>query len=51
MEKQRKPLSFGMTMLASAVGVVVVSLISGLIMFICMIAMIINYSVKSLHGY
>ena len=44
MEKQRKPLSFGMTMLASAVGVVVVSLVSGLIMFICMIAMIISLS-------
>lgn len=36
----KKPLSFGMTMLASAVGMVIVSLISGLITFIILIAMV-----------
>lgn len=35
-----KPLSFGKTMLASALGVVVVSLISALLMFIMMIGMV-----------
>lgn len=42
MENQRKPLSFGMTMLASAVGVVVVSALGGLLTFISMIAMVIS---------
>ncbi len=36
----KKPLSFGMTMLASALGVVIVSIVSGLLMFIIMIAMV-----------
>ena len=36
----KKPLSFGMTMLASALGVVIVSIISGIIFFIIMIAMV-----------
>lgn len=44
MEKQRKPLTFGMTLLASALGVVVVSVLSGLLMFIMMIAMVISLS-------
>ena len=42
MEKQKKPLSFAMTMLASALGVVVVSIVSGLIMFFSMIAMVLS---------
>ena len=41
---ERKPLSFGMTMLASAVGVVIVSAVSGLITFIMMIAMVASLS-------
>lgn len=36
----KKPLSFGMTMLASALGVVIVSVISGILFFIIMIAMV-----------
>ncbi len=36
----KKPLSFGMTMLASALGVVIVSVVFGLLMFILMIAMV-----------
>ncbi len=36
----KKPLSFGMTMLASALGVVIVSIVGGLLMFIIMIAMV-----------
>ena len=39
---ERKPLSFGMTMLASAVGVVIVSVVSGLIMFFSMLAMVLS---------
>lgn len=39
---ERKPLSFGMTMLASAVGVVIVSALGGLLTFISMIAMVIS---------
>jgi protease-4 len=38
---ERKPLSFGMTMLASAVGVVIVSVLSGIVMFISMICMVV----------
>ena len=38
---ERKPLSFGMTMLATAVGVVIVSVISSIIMFISMICMVV----------
>lgn len=41
---ERKPLSFGMTMLASAVGVVIVSVLSGLVMFISMIFMMVSLS-------
>ena len=41
---ERKPLSFGMTMLASAVGVVIVSVLSGLLTFIMMIAMVASLS-------
>ena len=41
-QNQRKPLSFGMTMLASAVGVVIVSALGGLLTFISMIAMVIS---------
>lgn len=37
---ERKPLSFGMTMLASALGVVIVSVVGGLLTFIMMIAMV-----------
>lgn len=40
----KKPLSFAQTMLASALGVVIVSLISGLIMFITMISMVVSFS-------
>ncbi|MBO7100613.1 MAG: signal peptide peptidase SppA [Bacteroidales bacterium] len=40
MEKQKKPLSFGMTMLASALGIVIVSVLGGLITFISMIVMV-----------
>jgi len=40
----RKPLSFGTTMLASALGVVIVSVVSGLIMFISMIVMVATLS-------
>ncbi len=40
----RKPLSFGSTMLASALGVVIVSVVSGLIMFISMIVMVATLS-------
>ncbi len=39
---ERKPLSFSMTMLASALGVVIVSVVGGLITFISMIVMIIS---------
>lgn len=39
---ERKPLSFGMTMLASAVGIVIVSILGGLLTFISMIAMVIS---------
>ena len=39
-----KPLSFGMTMLASALGVVVVSVVSGLLMFIMLISMVVALS-------
>lgn len=38
---ERKPLSFGMTMLASAVGVVIVSVVSSIVMFISMICMVV----------
>lgn len=38
---ERKPLSFGMTMLATAVGVVIVSVVSSIIMFISMICMVV----------
>ncbi len=38
---ERKPLNFGMTMLATALGVVIVSVVSGLIMFISMIVMVV----------
>ncbi|MBP5528050.1 MAG: signal peptide peptidase SppA [Bacteroidales bacterium] len=41
---ERKPLSFGMTMLASAVGVVIVSVLSGLATFVMMIAMMVSLS-------
>ena len=44
MEKNRKPLSFSMTMLASALGIVIVSVISGIITFISMIAMVATMS-------
>ena len=37
---EKKPLSFGMTMLASALGVVIVSVVGGLLSFISMIAMV-----------
>lgn len=37
---EKKPLSFGMTMLASAAGVVAVSVVCGLIMFVSMIVMV-----------
>ena len=40
----KKPLSFGMTMLASALGVVIVSFVSGLIWFIVMIALVASMS-------
>ncbi len=40
----KKPLSFGMTMLASALGVVVVSVVSGLLMFIMLISMVVALS-------
>ncbi|MBP5677915.1 MAG: signal peptide peptidase SppA [Bacteroidales bacterium] len=39
---ENKPLSFGKTMLASALGVVIVSLVSGLLMFIMMMAMVVS---------
>ena len=38
---ERKPLSFGMTMLATAVGVVLVSVVSSIVMFISMICMVV----------
>ena len=37
---EKKPLSFGMTMLASALGVVIVSVVGGLLSFISMIVMV-----------
>ena len=37
---EKKPLSFGMTMLASALGVVIVSVLGGLLTFISMIIMV-----------
>lgn len=40
----KKPLSFGMTMLATALGVVIVSVVSGLITFIMMIVMVASLS-------
>lgn len=40
----QKPLSFGATMLASAVGVVIVSVVGGIISFIMMIAMVASLS-------
>ena len=40
MSDNKKPLSFGKTMLASALGVVIVSLVGGLLTFIFMIAMV-----------
>ena len=43
-KKERKPLSFGKTMLASALGVVIVSVLSGLIMFIMMMLMVLSIS-------
>lgn len=39
---ERKPLSFGATMLASALGVVIVSVVSGLLMLIMMISMVVS---------
>ena len=39
---EKKPLSFGMTMLASALGVVVVSVVGGLLTFLTMIAMVVS---------
>ena len=42
--KERKPLSFGMTMLASALGVVIVSVLSGLVMLIMTIVMLVSMS-------
>lgn len=41
---ERKPLSFGATMLASALGVVIVSVVSGLLMLIMMISMVVSLS-------
>ena len=40
MSETRKPLSFGMTMLASALGVVIVSVVGGLLTFFMMIGML-----------
>ena len=39
---EKKPLSFGKTMLASALGVVIASMVGGLLTFISMIAMVIS---------
>lgn len=39
---EKKPLSFGMTMLASAFGVVIASLVGGLLTFLSIIAMVIS---------
>ena len=39
---EKKPLSFGMTMLASALGVAIVSVVGGLLTFIMMIAMVVS---------
>ena len=39
---EKKPLSFTKTMLASALGVVIVSALSGLVMFVSMIAMVLS---------
>ncbi len=44
MSETRKPLSFGMTMLASAVGVLIVSVVGGLLMFVMSIAMMVSLS-------
>ena len=41
---EKKPLGFGMTMLATALGVVIVSVVSGLITFISMIVMVLSLS-------
>lgn len=47
MSETRKPLSFGMTMLASAVGVLIVSVLGGLLMFVMSIAMMMSLSKMS----
>ncbi|MBQ8704523.1 MAG: signal peptide peptidase SppA [Bacteroidales bacterium] len=39
---ERKPLNFGMTMLASALGIVIVSAIGGLLTFLSMIVMVVS---------
>ena len=44
MSETRKPLSFGMTMLASTVGVLIVSVVGGLLMFVMSIAMMVSLS-------
>ncbi|MBR1765801.1 MAG: signal peptide peptidase SppA [Bacteroidales bacterium] len=46
MEKQKQPLGFGKTMLASALGVLVMSVVCGLIAFIVMIAMVVSLAGK-----
>ena len=43
-QKQKKPLSFGATMLASALGVVIVSAVCGLLMLLTMISMVLSLS-------
>ena len=40
MQEMKKPLSFGSTMLASALGVVIVSVVGGLLMLVSMFAMV-----------
>lgn len=47
MSETRKPLSFGMTMLASALGVLIVSFLGGLLMFVMTIAMMASISKMS----
>ena len=44
---EKKPLSFGMTMLASALGVLIVSVLGGLLMFVMTIAMVASVSKMS----
>lgn len=44
---EKKPLSFGMTMLASALGIVIVSFVGGLLTFISMIVMVVSLGSKS----